>query len=756
VEKVAWQMKDFTGVLEKEGEMKQILILLVTGLSLAVSIPAIAAYCPNSDYNIFLSGQGDSAPADLINEFAYETKTQKFGLSYDLVNLTPDILRARIELYRYLDEDGPNGGWKLEQTYSLIRPFTETMPIAFSGLQKGKTYSINLVITTDMPNISLEDGTPPIDISLKTVYFIWPKEHGMHVSATDSFEGEPRRAHLKIKWSSAAGSVKIRMAMKHTGNADNPVLESVSSGERSFSREEVWNWPSENLSSISLDAIDAGGTTIGTASLIIGWKPPCLDCQIVPCTPPPSMPPDPEASSENDKFLIDQRAKAVISYKYGGAFWALRLSSFSDSNNKAYNLVNNTGKQRENGTRYGIDGLLCQTAVVRKNEQWPNGDNTISTLEQWENDADGSYTPPCMDGQSDPAIKAKFHWNPSQGGPQEGFNTSCNMGTDNQDRWNGVLIKNHLGQTVFYKTVAPYYVDPSKNYTENGNDYFYSPVRYVTLFDHWLPQDLLPGAGDLDQYNYQVQPQVAMDATVSLIPEDCNNSTGIKIASRLILHSDCSADGNCHVTDMAYTNPNTGEKSYSFGAAIQDWAFFGGDQIQKAYYFEPTFTGNCFGIKERPSCPNADPNCLCPNGDNSCLQTKGWRYDKNNPLSYVDDNWVPYAIMSSEDKQAWVVIYNGGEDSTLADQPKIRRFVQSAADSEKGVNGITTIPFSRMDRLSDAMGKVDTTVIFIGPTLESVMCHLGNYTNWLYPKLTNPNCGVCYGTPPCSYQIITP
>jgi len=309
--------------------MKKIAIMVSIGfIFMLFSVSANAmALCANTDYNIFLMSQGTVAPADLINENAYETKTEKFNLSYDLINLTPDVFQARIELYRYLDEEAPNDGWKLEETLTLDPPFQSSIPIVFEDLKRGKTYSITLIVVTDMPNLSLGDGSPPIDMTVKTIYFLWPKEHGMHLSATTSFEGAPRREHFKMKWSAAEGAAKTKVKARHSDNTENPIVESSSEGELTFSREEVWAWPADNLSSISVDALDSGGNAIATTGFIISPIPPIKDYKILPCIPASADPEGADMSGPDDRVLNDGIIKVVVSETFGGAFFTLKLLS---------------------------------------------------------------------------------------------------------------------------------------------------------------------------------------------------------------------------------------------------------------------------------------------------------------------------------------------------------------------------------------------------------------------------------------------
>ncbi|MGB9693353.1 MAG: PKD domain-containing protein [Fervidobacterium sp.] len=645
-------------------------------------------------------------------------KEQKFNLNYDLINLTDDVVQARVELYRYLDEDAMNGGWKLEKTLNFSPPFSSSIPISFEDLKKGKTYSITLIVTTDMPNILLQDGSPPIDITIKTVYFLWPKENGMHLSATTDYEGEPRRQHFKLKWSSASGSTKTKIKAHHSNNQDNPIIESEPEGEMTFSREEVWTWPLEDLTSISVDAIDSNGNLIKTTSFVIGSDPPRLDAKALPCIPPPTNPSDPEVSDSNDKIIDDGIIKAVISYKYGGAFFALRLKSFTDPNNSnlPFNLINNVGK---NG--YGIDGLLCQTAITRKNDKWPEKDSTAETMERfddqnnpgckiWENDPCGRYAPACMDDRDNQ--KYFYHLILNQAGPQPGcFGTI----SDNMDEWN-VDLKDHSGSSSNGgKTMAPTYTNPSLGTR--------SPVRYKTLADYWLPYDNLPTS----PYNFKGQPRAAMDSTVELVPSAGTGSSGIKITTKYFLHCPCAGQSNCHCSDSNY--PHNG--GWDFGAAIQDWIFFGGEKVNRWYDYNPSSpSSDLWGMELKV------PDCKY--GDNGCLAKEGWK--NGNP------RWIPYTLLSTEkvnNNEAFILIYN--ENDFLDDlsvprtTPHIRRMWSAYDDPDNGVKGYVTAPISRLDSLRDSWSDPSKTVIFIGPTKDSVMCHLYYYSNGKYPYFTGPN-----------------
>ncbi|HNQ78119.1 MAG TPA: hypothetical protein PKJ37_03575 [Acidobacteriota bacterium] len=715
---------------------KTVLILMIGFLLVSFNASGQTALCASTDYNSFLMSRGTTGPADLINEEAYETKTQKFDLRYDLINLTPDVLQARIELYRYLDEDAPNEGWILEETNYFNPPFSSSIPVLFQDLKRGKTYSITLIVVTDMPNLSLQDGSSPIDMTVKTVYFLWPKEHGMHLSATTSFEGEPRREHFKMKWSGAASAATTKVKARHTDNTENPIVVSSTGGELTFTREEVWNWPADNLSSVSVDALDSSGNIIGTAGFIISPIPPIKDYKILPCIPPPVTPEEPEAYDPDRKWLNDGRIKVVVSNLYGGAFMAIRLLDFKDASGNPYNLVNDIGKASDNN--YGVNGLLCQTAITRKNDKWTqyDGSDSYDSMEEWENNDAGSYSPQCMDGfDSNPSTKYKFHWNPTQGGPQEGSKTKCNVTPENSDQWNETYLNHEgtgecaqmLSQNLNSCTWATTY-PPFKADTNNT-----TPIKYRSMFKHWLPLGEVPEG-------YREQPQVVMESTVSLIDSLAgSDSSGIEIISKYRLHCPCGNTGgtpnDCHCADTGdfFSRYDSYEQlAYNYEAAIQDWIFFGGEQVAHAFKFNPDYTTNDYGME-----PFIPP---CEAGENTCLEDEGWKNGTNIP-GYVNPNWVPYALMrtdaDSDGTKAWILIYNGTNYWDNDEEMELRRIWQARSKASDGVVGYVTAPITRIKHLTtDDWSPSSTTVIFVGEDMDSVMNHLGNYTGWVWPRCT--------------------
>ncbi len=151
-------------------------------------------------------------------------------------------------------------------------------------------------------------------------------------------------------------------------------------------------------------------------------------------------------------------------------------------------------------------------------------------------------------------------------------------------------------------------------------------------------------------------------------------------------------------------------------------------QVKHAYYFDPSNTDNCYGMLEDTH--------LCKYGDNECLSSKGWKFYPP-PLN---PNWVPYTLLSTtpvNGQEAWILIYNPGESSS--DTPKkgeLRRIWQTSDDYKKGVTGYVAAPITRLDSLSDTWSDESETVIFVGPTMDSVMYHLQNYTNGRWPRIT--------------------
>ena len=702
--------------------MKKIAIMVSIGfifMLFSVSAKAVAI-CASTDYNIFLMSRGQTAPADLINENAYETKTQKFNLCYDLINLTPDVLQARIELYRYLDEDAPNDGWKLEETMTLDPPFQSSIPIVFEDLKRGKSYSITLIVITDMPNISLQDGSPPIDMTVKTVYFLWPKEHGMHLSATTSFEGEPRREHFKMKWSAAAGAAKTRVKARHSDNTENPIVESSSEGELTFSREDVWAWPMDDLSSVSVDQLDSSGGVIDTAAFPIpipipgpigGLRPPCPDCHVLPCRQVSPVT-DQDVSGSQDKILNDGVIKVVVAETFGGAFFTLKLLS------QNVNLINNAYVE---GTP---DGLLCQTAITRKNDRWVQFDGSNATQERWladdgqnlkcgwENDPGGNYTPSCYEGDD-----TLFHWNQNQAGTQTGCGTTSNQNWEKYLRKhdNTYICAPYVSPSMTAvpipcsrsKTLAPRYANTSTGGTT-------SPITYCSILPDWVHYDQLPPQSGPDangkNWNFQGQPKTAMMSKVELIPGfvwQGSPCSGIKITSRYAVHCDCVGNGNCHCQDTSFPffpgSPLNSQKAYEFGAAIQNWIFFGSGDVTHAYKFDNTWTDNCFGMVDRPRCSDYpdNKNCIYDYGDNAHLASEGWKEKLGS------DNWVPYTLLSTDivnNQRAWILIYSPDLTSPSTPQKaELKRIWQGASTgSSTGVYGHVAAPITRLDKLTDS------------------------------------------------------
>ncbi len=696
---------------------KAVLILMVVFLLGSFNASAQTALCASTDYNYFLMSQGATGPADLINEEAYETKTQKFDLRYDLINLTPDVLQARIELYRYLDEDAPNEGWKLEDTIYFNPPFSSSIPVLFQDLKRGKTYSITLIVVTDMPNISLQDGSSPIDMTVKTVYFLWPKEHGMHLSATTSFEGEPRREHFKMKWSGVAGAATAKVKARHSDNTENPVVVSSTGGELTFTREEVWSWPADNLSSVSVDALDPSGSVIGSAGFIISPIPPIKDYKILPCIQPPINPEDPEVSSADDKTLDDGIIKVVVSNMYGGAIFKLGLHSYCcNGTGMPFNLINREGKILSDGSHFGIGGLLCQSAFMRLNENWKDYDGgTESTMEAWENDPEEDYAPNCMLGD-----KTKFHWNPTQGSSQD----DCGYGATNQV-WNKQFF-DHSGNP-YGSAMAPV--------EANGS------VTYTSIFKHWLTLEEKLQGGSPEYYE---QPQSVMQSTISLIePDSGQNASGIKIESKYRLHCNCgnnnhNPDGSndCHCADLRPIILQNGveQYAYQFDAAIQDWIFFGSESVKHVFEFDHTNTNNIYGMVE-------DNHCTA--GDNGCIKPYGWKNGTDDNPNCVDPNWVPYSLMRTDGdlvdgSQAWVLIYNPATFSNTNDAIELKRIWRAKAVSDDGVKGDVTAPISVVKALStERWSPISTTYIFVGKTRESVMNLLYRESGGVWPRRTD-------------------
>ncbi|MFH1030001.1 MAG: hypothetical protein V1770_01950, partial [bacterium] len=141
-----------------------------------------------------------------------------------------------------------------------------------------------------------------------------------------------------------------------------------------------------------------------------------------------------------------------------------------------------------------------------------------------------------------------------------------------------------------------------------------------------------------------------------------------------------------------------------------------------------------------PPSPNDDPHCLCKYGKANCLQDKGWKNGTRDD-DYIDPEWVPYALMRTDsdldDTKAWVLIYNGTEYKDNDQQLELRRIWRASDDYANGVTGYVTAPMTRIKHLStDSWSAPSTTVIFVGPDIDSVMEHLGHYTNWKWPRLT--------------------
>ena len=726
--------------------MKRI-IFLISFLIFFGCVWGQSALCPSNDYNTFLMSVADQGPADLVNENAYETKEQKFDLTYDLINLTQDVIQARIELYRYLDEDAMNEGWKLERTLYFSPPFSSTIPLLFDDLKKGKTYSITLIVTTDMPNILLQDNSAPIDITTKTLYFLWPKEHGMHLSATTSYEGEPRRQHFKVKWSSTTGSSKTRIKAHHSNNTENPVLETPPEGEMTFPREEVWNWPIEDLSSVSVDALDGAGNVIGSTGIVIGPDLPLKDLRVLPCKPIPINPSEPELSSQYDKVLNDGNVEAVVSYKYGGAFFTLRFIPYCCNNNgKPFNLVNNLKDQP------GAGGLLWQTAFVRKNDKWKQWDNLDPIRSEWSQETweiTNSY-PDCIHGD-------KFKWNPTQGGQEA--NACEGQEVTNENKWDNQQLYKHNG-TNSWTTSAPMYVNPSLN--DDATEIYLSPIKYTSSFKFWYQLNDTTYSNHTWNFPdaYEGQPQGAMKSTIQFIPSINNDSSGIEVSNSILIHCPCAKDTSppchCKETYSVLNKGGTNQLSYNFQAAIQDNVFFGSEKVTKTYFFDPTSTVNRYGMVKRTPCQkdangNYDPdalNCLCPSGENSCLEKKGWKKDVKNPESHnaISENWVPYALMSTPNDEAWILIYNDNDFSKNGETAEIRRIIQTGLqENVPEIVGCNTFPFTSIPALTDDLNPNPETdpdpidlksVIFVGPTLDSVMEHLQSYSCGQWPRLT--------------------
>ena len=92
--------------------------------------------------------------------------------------------------------------------------------------------------------------------------------------------------------------------------------------------------------------------------------------------------------------------------------------------------------------------------------------------------------------------------------------------------------------------------------------------------------------------------------------------------------------------------------------------------------------------------------------------------------------------MSTQNGEAWILIYNDDEYSNHNNsQEELRRMLQTGPNGND-VKGCNTYPFTSILNLDDTKGRVSHSVIFIGPSMDSVMYHLQSYTNGVWPRIT--------------------
>ena len=691
--------------------MRKVLVMVAILMLVTMIIPAqLRLYCPTDTYSTWLTSQAKRGPADLVTEKAIETKQQKFTLSYALVNVGDDVIQVQVEEYRFLDEDAPNEGWKLEQTKTFYPPYAEATPVIFQDLKKGKTYGIHLSVTTNIPSIASDGVFPPDTISVKTVYFLWDKNTNTHLSATSSIS-EDKKKFFKVSWASSDCSVKGKIRIKHSSGAENPILETASH-EISFPETEFKDWPMDDTTSVSVDSMDSENNLIGTTEIGVIIKPPCEFCEPLPCIKIP--PEDPADDLLATTTLNNGIITAVIQSNYGGAIKNLKWNA------DGRELVDSQD-----------DGVLIQVDAARANDLWIDHGYIFNNRERWEDHDDPTCDPGNKMGQ----------WLPTQGGSFHTISSIC--GSTNQN-WTKYFYP--YSSTAWWgRALQP------KQAVDTDGPYVY----YTKDFLNWLPMDQLTNTAD--SYNGQAMP--VMSAEIHLVNKfngtTINNVSGLQLKSKFRLTCPCmvSSDqnygANCWCQGHSELNSyGVLTKGYEFDAIVHSWYFFGSTAVRTTYRYNP----------QEPS----DPYYLsleapCTWGVKDCADNFGWR---NN------NDFAPFSLLrttspNSSGKYVWILVYQVENDMGFTDKSwELARVLRFQSDGV--IKGSVHMPFYilRQPSITMADGAVIpanctncglkttgwrpspssewiTTYVILGTKRNNVLCALYRLSGGKWPKVRN-------------------